>query len=274
LVGTTSNTDGVGSFIEVYAGGVQQTRYTHCSMGYLGQNSDKYHFGLGTNTVIDSIIVRWPSGTVDKHQYPSALNTVETIVEGAAPLLPLELLHFRVQALGDYAIELDWATAIESNTAYFEIQRSEDGIRYESMDQVAAQGNTIKTSEYLYEDREVKAFKEYYYRLKMVDKDGTFTYSPIRNISIGGKQTFFISRGPNNPVQNGFASMEIVSIDQQDLNIQLFDRSGKLIQQYQPNLLEGENSIELNVSNVPAGGYLLSLSDGRHQEGIQLIIAN
>ena len=139
---------------------------------------------------------------------------------------------------------------------------------------VAAQGNTIKTSEYLYEDREVKAFQEYYYRLKMVDKDGTFTYSPIRNINIGGKQTFFISRGPNNPVQNGFASMEIVSIDQQDLKIQLFDRSGKLIQQYQPNLLEGENSIELNVSNVPAGGYLLSLSDGRHQEGIQLIIAN
>ena len=274
LVGTSSNADGVGSFIEVYSAGVKQVRYTHCSMGYLGQNSDKYHFGLGSNTVIDSIIVRWPSGIVDKQTYPNILNQLETIVEGAMPALPLELLHFQAQTLGDYAIELDWATAIETNTSHFEIQRSEDGISYQRIGDVSAQGNTIKTSFYQFEDRNIESLKEYYYRLKMIDRDGSFTYSPVRTIRVGGNQTFFIEHGPNNPIHNGLATMEIVSLNDQVLNIRMFDRVGKLIKQFNEGLSKGQNSLSLDVSNVPAGAYFLYLEDETHYEGIQLIIAN
>lgn len=65
LQGVTSNRDGIGSKIEVFANGKSQYRYTLCGEGYLGQNSGTKIFGLGTATSIDYVKVTWPSGTVD-----------------------------------------------------------------------------------------------------------------------------------------------------------------------------------------------------------------
>jgi len=64
LVGTKSNRDGIGARIEVSAAGERQTAERVASSGYLSQNDGRMHFGLGAATVIDKLIVRWPSGTV------------------------------------------------------------------------------------------------------------------------------------------------------------------------------------------------------------------
>ena len=63
LAGTKSNRDGIGARIEVVAGGERQTAERVASSGYLSQNDGRVHFGLGTATSIDKLIVRWPSGT-------------------------------------------------------------------------------------------------------------------------------------------------------------------------------------------------------------------
>ena len=70
LEGVMSNRDGIGAWIEVYTGGQKQVRYTHCGIGFLGQNSDTETFGLGQWTAVDSIVVRWPSGHVDRRYGP------------------------------------------------------------------------------------------------------------------------------------------------------------------------------------------------------------
>ncbi|MFY0629920.1 MAG: VCBS repeat-containing protein [Flavobacteriaceae bacterium] len=59
LEGTTSNKDGIGNKIEVFAGGKSQYRYTVCGEGYLGQNSDSEFIGLKDATLIDYIKVTW-----------------------------------------------------------------------------------------------------------------------------------------------------------------------------------------------------------------------
>jgi hypothetical protein len=64
LVGTKSNRDGIGARVEVMAGGKRWTAERVASSGYLSQNDGRLHFGLGAVTVIDKIIVRWPSGRV------------------------------------------------------------------------------------------------------------------------------------------------------------------------------------------------------------------
>ncbi len=81
LEGTTSNTNGVGSWIKVYAGDQTFTRFTHCGIGYLSQESHKNHFGLGANTVLDSLVVKWPSGLIDKIVNPP-VNECINIIEG------------------------------------------------------------------------------------------------------------------------------------------------------------------------------------------------
>jgi hypothetical protein len=64
LVGTKSNRDGIGARIEVSSGGVRRTAERVASSGYLSANDGRVHFGLGAATVIDKLVVRWPSGIV------------------------------------------------------------------------------------------------------------------------------------------------------------------------------------------------------------------
>ena len=64
LIGTTSNSNGIGAWIELYTPNGNQVRYTHCGQGYLSQNSYTQHFGLGASPEVDSLVVRWPSGAV------------------------------------------------------------------------------------------------------------------------------------------------------------------------------------------------------------------
>ena len=64
LVGTRSNRDGYGASVEATAGGLHQYVQAVSESGYLSQNDPRPHFGLGQNTEVDRLVVRWPSGTV------------------------------------------------------------------------------------------------------------------------------------------------------------------------------------------------------------------
>ncbi len=64
LQGVTSNASGVGARVEVTAGGVTQTREVTAGSGYFSQNSPDVEFGLGMNPTVESLVVTWPSGTV------------------------------------------------------------------------------------------------------------------------------------------------------------------------------------------------------------------
>jgi hypothetical protein len=62
LEGVISNRDGIGSWIRVFSGGTEQVQYTFAGENYLSQNSQHKLFGLGNNTVIDSVQIDWLSG--------------------------------------------------------------------------------------------------------------------------------------------------------------------------------------------------------------------
>lgn len=81
LEGVESNRDGIGSWIEVYLDGQKQVRYTQCGTAYLAQNTQTEHFGLGSFETLDSVIVRWQSGTIDKFENVQA-NQIMEVLEG------------------------------------------------------------------------------------------------------------------------------------------------------------------------------------------------
>jgi len=66
LQGTLSNRDGVGAVIELEAGGVNQLRNQNGGMHSFSQNYQRIHFGLGPNTKVDRLTIRWPKGTVQE----------------------------------------------------------------------------------------------------------------------------------------------------------------------------------------------------------------
>jgi hypothetical protein len=66
LAGTKSNRMALNARVKIVAGGMTQTDEVHSGGSYLSQNDLRMHFGLGSATKIDSVEIRWPSGTVDR----------------------------------------------------------------------------------------------------------------------------------------------------------------------------------------------------------------
>ena len=62
LEGTISNRDGVGSLITLYTGDKKQIRLTRCGDNHFHQYNPWVHFGIGYDTEIDSVVIRWPLG--------------------------------------------------------------------------------------------------------------------------------------------------------------------------------------------------------------------
>ncbi len=83
LIGTASNTDGIGSKIEVLSNGITQYRYTMCGEGYLSQNSLIKTFGVGDNASVNYVKVTWPSGIIDTFNNV-ATNQLFIITEGSS----------------------------------------------------------------------------------------------------------------------------------------------------------------------------------------------
>ncbi|MCA9652826.1 MAG: VCBS repeat-containing protein [Myxococcales bacterium] len=82
LTGVMSNLSGVGARIELHGPWGVMVREIRAGEGYGITNSFTPHFGLGSNTAIDSVVVRWPSGQVDTSNNPNVLDETVHITEG------------------------------------------------------------------------------------------------------------------------------------------------------------------------------------------------
>ena len=81
-------------------------------------------------------------------------------------------------------MRLAWATATEKNSAHFEAERSLDGTTFRRLGTVAGAGNSNAPPAYaLTDDHLPTGPATLYYRLRQVDVDGTFSYSPVRAVA-------------------------------------------------------------------------------------------
>jgi hypothetical protein len=86
LQGVQSNRNGIGARVELYGPWGKQIREVRSGEGFSHMSSMNVHFGIGSASTIDKIIVRWPSGTVDEILNPSSNQSV-FILEGSSPAL-------------------------------------------------------------------------------------------------------------------------------------------------------------------------------------------
>jgi enediyne biosynthesis protein E4 len=82
-IGTRSNRDGIGARVTVRSGSVSQIDEIRSGGSYLSQNDLRLHFGLGASTRVEELIVKWPSGGVDRWQNIPADQQI-TVTEGEA----------------------------------------------------------------------------------------------------------------------------------------------------------------------------------------------
>jgi hypothetical protein len=108
---------------------------------------------------------------------------LSTLVVISSALASVELFSFHAFAIVDHS-RLEWSTGREEQFSLFVIERSSDGQDFFAIGQVAATGSF---SEYEFVDTSplnVNVDHTFYYRLRMVDRDGTFRYSEIQQVSL------------------------------------------------------------------------------------------
>lgn len=102
------------------------------------------------------------------------------LLENCLTPLPVELSHFEAKQM-DFSVSLKWATEAEINSHLFEIQKSKDGIIWETFEVVEAAGNSSAPKEYEIFDYN-PFIGQNYYRLKIIDFDATYEFSKIVSI--------------------------------------------------------------------------------------------
>ena len=108
--------------------------------------------------------------------------------------LPVKLLDFTAHKK-DHSVLLEWRTESEFNTSRFEIERSEDGSDFKNLGKIKSTGAGNVRTTYTFTDKSPFA-GDNYYRLKQVDKNGNFIYTPIRLVSLNTTQNLTIAIYP------------------------------------------------------------------------------
>lgn len=171
--------------------------------------------------------------------------------------LPITLLNFKGEKQGTIN-KLEWKTSSEVNNAGFELQRSIDGRNFSKIiyiESKAVNGNSNINLDYSYIDKKPLSTSAYY-RLKQIDKDGKFSYSNIVLIKSDKASGILINSIYPNPVKNNL-NLIISSPINERMTFQILDLAGRIIKEFSNPILAGENVLNLNLTSVLSGTYLI-----------------
>jgi hypothetical protein len=167
---------------------------------------------------------------------------------GCATSLPLTLTSFTGSRKGDQA-ELAWSTSYEEQVRSFFIEQSSNGRDYAAVKEVPANN---RPSVY----RSTVALpNNSWFRLRMVDIDGTTTYSPI--VMVQQLTTGFQLALQSNPVRGSNTAVVISTQQAQQGNIMVIDNSGRMVRRTPVTVQKGDNRVAMDLSGVNNGQYFL-----------------
>ncbi|MDP4264682.1 MAG: T9SS type A sorting domain-containing protein [Bacteroidota bacterium] len=188
--------------------------------------------------------------------------------------LPVRLLSF-TGSFRNQATTLNWETANEQNFDHFEIERSSNGADYKAIGFKLSAGNDLSTRQsYTYpDDLSSVSGTVFYYRLKIVDKDGQFKYSNVIMIRKEARNINGVALNPN-PVVDGMATVRFTSLRNSAVNFRIVDLTGKIVLQQQSKIYAGNNSISINnLDRILPGIYLLQMANDDELTTIKFNIA-
>jgi hypothetical protein len=261
----TSNVDPISAKVTI----VTPTKTYHKRIGSAGEAHSQsllniVHFGLGSETQINSITVRWRDGETETITNPAANQLIDF-----AAALPVELLNFAGSAV-EKGIQLKWETVTELNNEKFEIQRSQNANVFRTIGEVRGNGTTSTPIDYAYLDENPETGMNYY-RLKQIDFDGKFEYSEVIAINYGGRQNEIGMFYPN-PSKKGQVKLDYVATQSENINVIVFDMVGQLVLTKELDVAAGNNILDFNFSELPKGAYLIQIGNASEAVYRKLVI--
>ncbi len=168
--------------------------------------------------------------------------------------LPVTLNAFSAEA-EKTTVTLSWETSSEDNVSHFELERSTNGIDFTYLQEIMPKGELAAITTYAIED-EVVTGGQYYYRLKMIDLNGSFEYSPLATVVVEAANGLRFYPNP---------TADFINIPQVEGNsVRLLDSNGRVLR---ANMQSGAHDLR----NLKAGVYFLESTDGKSRSVQQLV---
>lgn len=176
-------------------------------------------------------------------------------------VFPVEFLDFEATLQSDQSVICEWSTAREMNNELFEIERSLDGMVFESIGEVPGAGNSNSVQSYDFTDTHPLTGTSYY-RLRQVDFDGRFTYSEVRKVELtfqpdlALEYTFY-----PNPVKEVLrVRLEASASSEYPAFMRLNTTTGATVAQKSISISEGTNEFTLPLGNLSPGMYFAEIT--------------
>jgi len=195
-------------------------------------------------TVKPSGTVPDPVGNLVAFQFGGAAAQTSSIL-----VLPVKLISFTAKREEGLA-RLKWSTTEEVNSDYFEIQQSGNSKDWFSAGTLKSRNNGLQNNDYDYTVSQVRNGRNYF-RLKMVDFDGSYAFSPIRSLSFESIKDDLLTFGPN-------PASDYLRIDMDkkvEINtIKIIDKAGR-------SVYSSGTSVErtINLNHLENGLYILQV---------------
>jgi hypothetical protein len=200
-------------------------------------------------------------------------------------IIPVELTSFTGSVNGN-AVQLNWSTASETNNMGFDIERSviSNGVRnliWEKIGFIEGKGTTTEIQHYSFTDNlTLNHNLNFYYRLKQMDFDGTFTYSNEIEVDLSLPQNFSLEQNYPNPFNPStkikytipFAGTSLMKFVQLKVFDVLGNEVATLIDEYKPaGSYEVEFSLPAGGQGLASGIYFCRLQTDNYSKTIKML---
>ena len=169
---------------------------------------------------------------------------------------------------------VEWKTGSEINTSHFEIEIAKGNDEFQrnhfiKIGQVSSNGNSTTEQQYSFTDIENNKSGVRYYRLKIVDRDGQFSYSVVRPVVFNDEIKWQVYPNPS----NGIFNLVYQAAQGDNINIKLYDINGKLIHQnnFTANGFVQKHAVDLQPAKFAAGLYLMEVMAGGNKQLFRLL---
>ena len=188
--------------------------------------------------------------------------------------LPVQLINFTARKKNGKDVLAEWATASEYNVNRFEVEVAKGNADYQQnrfikVGEVASQGNSVQEQRYNFTDAEFGKAGTRYYRLKIIDNDGSIKFSAIRPVVFDQEINWQVFPNPS----SGIFNLGLQANDDEVITVKVYDVNGKIV--YQDNA-KGSGfvqkiNIDLRDSKFADGLYLLEVAAGNKKQSFKLI---
>jgi hypothetical protein len=184
--------------------------------------------------------------------------------------LPVKLLDFTAQKVSENVL-LKWEVATEVNVTRYEVELARGNNELQAghfvkIGEVASQGNTNGSRTYTFTDNEAVKSGARYYRLKIVNTDGSFSYSPVRSVVFAEAVLWQVYPNPS----NGLFSLVYQLNSNEEIIARIIDAKGSVVKEYRKTGNGFLQKLNVDLVSNASGVYLLQIDAAGKKQTFKL----